>query len=293
MPRRILMITFFSMPKPFRGHVAVIQRNAIKSWTLIDPQCEVILFGDEEGTKEVADELRVRHIADIARNDYGTPLVNDMFEKAQLQASNDILCYVNADIILMHDLIAAINRVSRAKRQYVMVGQRWNLDMDQPLDFNQNWEKNIRALVSQKGKLFTKSGIDYFVFPRGQFKDIPRFAIGRPAWDNWIIYHARSSGYCVIDATQVVMPIHQNHDYSHVPQRKGNTYEGPEAEINRNLAGGSPHIFNLYHVNYLLTRRCLRPAFENQTLLFLMALKRNLLQAPRTIRSLGAKKNKD
>ena len=41
------MITIFSTPKPFRGHIGVIQRNALKSWTLLHPDVEMILFGDE------------------------------------------------------------------------------------------------------------------------------------------------------------------------------------------------------------------------------------------------------
>ena len=43
------MLTFFTTAKPFRGHNAIIQRNALKSWTLLRPDVEVILFGDDEG----------------------------------------------------------------------------------------------------------------------------------------------------------------------------------------------------------------------------------------------------
>jgi len=50
------MITFFTTPKPFRGHIGVIQRNAIESWKRIHPSAEVILFGDEEGAAEAARE---------------------------------------------------------------------------------------------------------------------------------------------------------------------------------------------------------------------------------------------
>ena len=42
------MLTIFSTPKPFRGHIGVIQRNAIESWKRIHPDVEIILFGDEE-----------------------------------------------------------------------------------------------------------------------------------------------------------------------------------------------------------------------------------------------------
>ena len=52
------MLTFFTTAKPFKGHSAIIQRNALKSWTLLDPDIEVILFGDEEGAAEVAPRTR-------------------------------------------------------------------------------------------------------------------------------------------------------------------------------------------------------------------------------------------
>jgi len=51
------LITLFSAPKPYTDpHIATIQRNAIKSWTLLS-DVEVLLIGDEKGVAEVADEL--------------------------------------------------------------------------------------------------------------------------------------------------------------------------------------------------------------------------------------------
>jgi len=34
-----------------------IQRNAIASWTRLDPRPEIFLFGEEEGTRELAGEI--------------------------------------------------------------------------------------------------------------------------------------------------------------------------------------------------------------------------------------------
>jgi len=68
------LITLFSAPKPFtNSHIAMIQRNAIKSWTLL-PDVEVILLGEEAGLAEAAKELGVKHISNVARNESGTPL---------------------------------------------------------------------------------------------------------------------------------------------------------------------------------------------------------------------------
>ena len=46
--------TFFAMPKAFRGHVGMIQRNAIGSWLRLTPRPEILLFGDDEGIAEFA-----------------------------------------------------------------------------------------------------------------------------------------------------------------------------------------------------------------------------------------------
>ncbi len=101
------LITFFSAPKPFTNpHIAMIQRNAIKSWTLL-PDVEVILLGEEEGLAEAARELGVKHIPNVARNESGTPLISSMFQLARENANSELLCIINADMILMPDFIEA------------------------------------------------------------------------------------------------------------------------------------------------------------------------------------------
>ena len=95
------MITFFSIPKPFEGSIEHIQRNAIQSWLSTHPGCEVILFGCESGTAEVAQEFGIVHIPDIPTNAFNTPLLNAAFDLAATKARNTILVYVNADIIFL------------------------------------------------------------------------------------------------------------------------------------------------------------------------------------------------
>jgi hypothetical protein len=65
------MLTFFTTAKPFVGHSGIIQRNALRSWKLLDPDVEVILFGDEEGAAEVSGELGLRHETKVERDERG------------------------------------------------------------------------------------------------------------------------------------------------------------------------------------------------------------------------------
>ena len=93
------LITLFSAPKPVTNpHIAMIQRNAIRSWTLL-PDVEVILLGEEDGLAEAARDLGVQHIPHVARNANGTPLISSMFQLAREHSTGDLLCIVNADMI--------------------------------------------------------------------------------------------------------------------------------------------------------------------------------------------------
>ncbi len=260
------MITIFSTPKPFRWHIKIIQTNAIRSWVLLRPKCEVILFGDDEGTAEIASELGIRHIPEVECNEYGTPLISAMFNIAQDIASHELVCYVNADIILMSDLLKAVGQIER--RPFLLVGQRWDIDLKEPVNFSDPaWETKLQTTVGKKGRLHSRSGIDYFTFPRGLYRSIIPFAVGRQGWDNWMIYKARSMKVPVIDATGVVTAVHQNH-YGHADHPGGEKgfWESPETHRNINLLGRQS--LTLEYATFLLTLEGLRPALTLRHLYF-------------------------
>lgn len=208
------MITFFACPKPFRGHIDVIQRNAIKSWTLLRPRPEIILLGIEEGVAEVCRELGLVHIAEIDRNEYGTPLVNSVFQTGQARASNPVVCYINSDIMLTSDFMQAVAVVMARMTQFLILGQRCDVDIKEAWDFAADWEADLKALLAREGTLHPPNGIDFFCFPRGMYTNIPPFAIGRLAWDNWLVWRARSQAVPVVDITGAATVAHQNHEYS-------------------------------------------------------------------------------
>jgi len=66
------MLTIFTTAKPFRGHSGIIQRNALQSWKALQPDIEIILFGDDEGAAEAAEEFGLRHEEQVERNEWGT-----------------------------------------------------------------------------------------------------------------------------------------------------------------------------------------------------------------------------
>ena len=209
------MLTLFATPKRFQGHIGAIQRNAITSWARLNPKPEIILFGTEEGTAEIARELGVRHVPTVKTNQWGTPLVSDLFGQAEAIGSGSVLCYVNADILLFDDFPQAIGRVSAWSKHFLMVGRRTDLDVTGPIDFQADWARRIRTRAGHEGKLQIARSIDYFAFSRGLYPAMPPLAIGRFWWDNWLLWKARSLGAKVVDASKAAIVIHQNHDYSH------------------------------------------------------------------------------
>ena len=82
------------------GHQAVIQRNALKSWTLAAPDAEVILFGDEERAAETATELGIRHVAEVERTGEGPKKVRWFFDAAQRMARHELVAMRTATHVL-------------------------------------------------------------------------------------------------------------------------------------------------------------------------------------------------
>ena len=246
------MITLFAVPKPFAGDAAVIQRNALESWRRLGSEVAVVLVGDDEGVAEAAVDAGARHLGGVETTEYGTPLLSSAFALAREAAGTRVLAYVNADILLLRDFVTAIRRV-RFDR-FLCLGRRWNVRFDGTVDFAGAYEERLRALVSERGELALPDAIDYFVFDRdGPLTELPRFVVGRPGWDNWMIYRARSLRIPVVDATRSITAIHQQHGYEHVPEGAGTLWYGPEAEANFELIRGLER-FQTRHATHVLTR---------------------------------------
>lgn len=210
------MVSLFSVPKPFKDSYKIIQENAIQSWRLLDPIPEIILCGNEPGTSEICRKYNLVQIADIEKNSFGTPLLNDVFEKVIKLANNEIICYINTDIIILPDFSKSLTSLLFVQKSaFLLTGNRWNLDIDKNIDFNYNWDKRLRKKVASNGKL-NRPGIDYFIFNKSLYRAIPPFAIGRFAWDIWLAFEAHSLDCKVIDTSESMMAIHQNHDYPHL-----------------------------------------------------------------------------
>jgi hypothetical protein len=281
------MLTIFTIPKPFSGHIGIIQRNALASWRRLLPRAELVLFGMDNGVAEAAREFGARHEPVLAVNAFGTPLVSDAFARARRGAAHPLLMYSNADMLYDGSLVAAMRAV-KDHGSFLLSGRRWDVDIGHDLVGapEESW-RSVFSERSARGRLHGHSAMDFFVLPRTLDLGMPEFAVGRVGWDSWMIWRCRQLGIPVIDATADVAALHQNHSYSSL-QLGCQRWHGPERDLNIRSAGGLGHMLSLREATHLLVggRVCAPTGWRHYAARFatrpaylrFLALKRRLVQ---------------
>lgn len=232
------MLTIFSSPRPFTEKRFVkIQMNALNSWMQLKPRPDIILFGDEQHELGIEGLARgTGWVQDVKRNQWGTPLLGDMLIKAQRMAQTEFVAWVNTDIVLLQDFMEATKKVERQLRQFLLIGAKWRLYGEPPeIDFSDpSWQRYVRKLCKHNGERQPRSGSNYQVFTNGLFRghmynhlgdrpeehsrvhedfpiEYPPIAWGRIRMDTWLVWQALRRGIPVVDATDVILAVHQDH----------------------------------------------------------------------------------
>ena len=200
--------------------------------------CDIFLMGDDNGTREYATKFGVGHIPQIEKNKYGTPLVSSIFETINSKSKSNIVLYTNADILLIGDLLGVARAAHKYRPYFLVVGSRHNAEVKKEIVFDRYWKKRLRE--NTKPKPEGKRSRDYFMFPRDTFPEVPPFALGRGRWDSWLVGQALLRKIPVIDASNAIRCVHQNHNFAHLPvdhkiKRGAWGVKGPENEENKAL----------------------------------------------------------
>ncbi len=252
-------LTILAIPKPFCGHISVIQRNAIMSWTKLLPRPEIYLFGDEQGVAEIAADLGIHHIDNLARSNCGTPMLDDLMLRGREFARTPLLAYVNSDIILLQECLDAVVKIREQFSRFLAVAYRSNIDVTESLNFDADGEMKLRRDILLSGVPGDPTAIDIFVFTRDVYENVPPFAIGRGWFDQWLIKEACRQRIPVVDMTNVARAIHQNHAYSHIGGSLQAVLSTEEGQRNLALYGGTPHAYTLLNATHeLLSDRTIR-----------------------------------
>ena len=228
------MITIFCTPKNFEGIFDVIQTNAIYSWRALGEDIEILIIGDSKGAEEIARNVNAVYFPNVKKSSKGVPFISDLFRIANKISKNNILIFINADILLPNNFLKTIIAIKENNKRFLIIGHRWDLDVKNIINFNvAQKDKTYWPSMVKEAKKHASSGIDYFVFKKNTFKKLPHFTIGRFGYDNWLIWYSRRRFIPVIDISNQVKVIHQNHHYNFIYDNL-NPKENHEEDITKN-----------------------------------------------------------
>jgi len=231
--RKLNEFTMFTIPRTWEEPFKTRQLNAVGSWMQFDIMPQGIFMCDDQGTKQAADRFGFQYAPDVARNSYGTPLIGDVFARAQAMARTQIVSYCNTDIILFGSFVVALERCMKRFDNFLMIGRRFDVNLTESVNFgNPRWEHDLFHLVKSKGKEHSRGALDYFAFRVGAYPKVPPFAVGRSAWDNWLVLDAVKRGIDVVDASAVITPIHQDMPTKKRAPTKNGKVRNPEKQVN-------------------------------------------------------------
>lgn len=242
------MITLFTTTKPFHGLAATHQLNALGSWARLQPPPTVLVFGTEDGTGEACERLSLNHVPSVPTDEHDLPMLSFMFLVAQEFSDTEFVCYANADIIILDGLVEAVRQIDdRFPGGFLGICRRWDIDMDEPLDFRGDWREVVESRIKGSGELYTPCSSDLFLFKKPLGWHLPPFTAGRPKWDNWMLWAACEHDVPVVDLTEMVKLAHSRHGYGADGHTRQKAWRGhPSGERNEKLAAGK--VFCIKHV---------------------------------------------
>ena len=243
-----VLLTIGTVPRAFTGLHKIKQENALNSWVRIEPRPEIILLCDDPGVERAAQEFGCKFVPDIVRDvKYNNvPLISDAFLRLQESATGDIICFTNADIIHLSGMMDAIKRVMDAKSQFIIVGQRWNLNITEAIEFNVGWDVRLENRARSLGTQHAVSAIDYLIFTRDTLPQMPPFLVGCPGWDNWLVASALQMKIPVVNATKSIFCVHQDN---------GRKWPLLGVEYNRDLAGNNGSKGHISRATWILDKQ--------------------------------------
>ena len=224
------MVIFTSL-KPSTGAAAEIQRRSLENWRQCFPESRIITF---EG-----------------------PLVpfREMVEKVERETDADILMYANGDVLFeVGNVLTLIPRPKAVRGADALAGvRRRDSEYTEILSREKGFlltGQRVDILADGTKRLHRPSGMDYFVFRRGMFHDLPKVSMGRAYCDSALVAYCLKKGIPVIDASFALRVEHQFHDYGHVKGGRTMVWQGEEAQsnkLNNQLRDFGPHVLDATH----------------------------------------------
>lgn len=203
-----MQIHFITSLKPFNENSEVIQNNSINSWKWLGDKINIHVFNKDESIKKFCLENSLNYVDEYECSEFSDlptwrGMKNGIYD---ILNNDDIIIWVNGDIIFDQTLISHIEFFKNSE-SFVLSGMRKDWDDWFLLENKSDLEK-IESLLDKRAIW----AIDYLVFKKNNFNNLPLFYIARMKFDTFLLHHSIQS-YYTIDCTETLNVIHHTHKY--------------------------------------------------------------------------------
>ena len=184
------------------------------NWMSLRPYVIPVVFTNDTGLEEECRNQgwNVFPIREVAAG--GVPVLKHMFMDAMDAYNTTFYAYSNSDILFTKTLIDTLSSLSNSLANeeipVLIVGRRTNVEIGYLNETDGSSWDNLTSVSKASGNIFSSNAEDFFitsgVYPWDECANV---VIGRPAYDNWLVYNARKRKHIVIDATGTLLAIHQ------------------------------------------------------------------------------------
>ena len=211
-----------------------------------------MLVGDEQGVAEAATELGTRHVYGVAVSERGTPRIDDAFARVDEVAAHPLRCFVNADVLLLDDLLPAVDSVRARFDRFLIVGETRDLDVRDAISPGRRRAAPSSGAVRSRrdARAARPPSTTSSSPPASSTRCLRSSSAARASTTG-------SSGARASAARSSTPPapscgVHQRHDYAHVPGGFEEAHFGGEARRNEELAGGGGQIYTIFDASHRL-----------------------------------------
>ena len=188
-----------------------LHQNTIINWGAFQPKINMVLFTNDTDDSVYATERGWTVFPVTHHYAGGAPVLRTMFQKVMESFNSTFYGFANGDILFSSnilDTLATIKTKFGYKKPILLTGRRYNIDHVTVKEAASL--PNIHSAAKTRGKLFDIYAEDYFITSKSfPWYTVPDLVIGRPAYDNWLVAHARCLDAVVVDTTDTITAVHQ------------------------------------------------------------------------------------
>lgn len=185
------MITIYTYFESFEDeYTAMVQTNALKSWAMLEPNPEIIVFGNNPGVREICDQYGLNHIPNVRCGQSGAPYMDSMMRVVEeIGFFDKYLCLSPNTIVVDKNVCKAAYVLSKKMEHFLLICKDNIINRNEVkmLDFY-----NTQALDEHLGKkvIVTHAWNDgFYLFNKGYFDHHPPFLLGRGSYESWLYWY--------------------------------------------------------------------------------------------------------